>query len=182
MKTLITDRLELSAWKLGDAPDLFSYAKNPNVGPPAGWPPHRTIWDSVRLIVEVLKPGGTFAIRPKDTGKAIGTISLSEDEHRKGLRARELGYSMSEDYWGQGLMTEAAMAVIRHGFEELRLDMISVTTGPENLRSQSVIKKCGFTYEGTLRKAFAVYDGTVRDVMCYSMTKEEFFGEVKEVE
>lgn len=176
MKSLITDRLILSQWKLGDAKDLFSYAQNPNVGPAAGWAPHKTIWESRRLIIEFLKPNGVYAIRPKDTGKAIGTISLSEDKYRPGLRCKELGYSMSEGYWGQGLMTEAAKAVIKHGFEDLRLDMISVTTGPENEKSQNVIRKCGFKYEGTLRRAFLVYDRSVRDVMCYSLTREEYYG------
>lgn len=177
MKSLITERLVLSQWKLRDAKDLFSYAKNPNVGFPAGWAPHRSVWDSKRLIMEVLKPNRVFAIRPKATGKAIGTISLSEDKYRPGLRCKELGYSMSEEYWGQGLMTEAARAVIKHGFEDLRLDMISVTTGPDNEKSQSVIRKCGFKYEGTLRRAFLVYDRSVRDLMCYSLTKEEYYGD-----
>ena len=176
MKTLTTERLILSPWKLSDAADLFSYAQNPNVGPAAGWAPHRSIFDSVQLIVSVLKPGGVFAIRPKETGRAIGTISLSEDKHRPGLRSMELGYSMSEDYWGQGLMTEAAQAVIKHGFGNLGLDRISITTGPENTKSQNIIRKCGFTYEGTLRQAFLVYDGSVRDVMCYSLTREEYYG------
>lgn len=176
MKPLITDRLILSAWKLSDAADLFSYAKNPNVGPAAGWAPHRNILESMQLIMKVLKPGGVFAIRPRDTGKAIGTISLSEDKYRPGIRSMELGYSMSEDYWGQGLMTEAAQAVIKHGFSNLGLDRICITTGPENIKSQNIIHKCGFTYEGTLRQAFRVYDGSVRDIMCFSISKEEYYG------
>ncbi len=71
-------------------------------------------------------------------------------------------------------MTEAAMAVIRYGFEEMDLDMISISRNPQNTRSGRVIDKCGFTYEGTLRQAYKIYDGSVRDVACYSMTKEEY--------
>ena len=175
MITLTTERLVLTSWKLSDAADLFSYAKNPNVGPAAGWAPHRSIFDSIQLITTVLKPSGVYAIRPKGTGRAIGTISLSKDMHRPGLRSMELGYSMSEAYWGKGLMTEAVQAMIKHGFDNLGLDRISVTTGPENLKSQNIIKKCGFTYEGTLRQAFLVYDGSVRDVMCYSLTRDEYY-------
>lgn len=175
MKTLITERLMLTPWKLSDAADLFSYAKNPNVGPPAGWSPHQSVWESLQLIVTVLKPTGVFCIRPKDTGRAIGTISLSEDKYRPNIQSLELGYSMSEEYWGQGLMTEAVLAMVRHGFRNLGLDNITVTTAPDNLRSQNVIRKAGFTYEGTLRQAFRVYDGSVRDVMCYSMSRKEYF-------
>lgn len=174
MKTLVTERLILSRWKLSDAKSLFEYAKNPNVGPAAGWPPHPNLWYSLRLILQVLIPTGVYAIRDKKTGAAIGTISFSEDKFRPGIRSMELGYSMSEEYWGRGLMTEAVQEMIRHGFEDLRLDRISVCTGPENEKSQNVIRKCGFTYEGTLRKAFLVYDGSVRDVMCYSLAREEY--------
>lgn len=174
MKTLVTDRLILSRWKLSDARSLFEYAKNPNVGPAAGWPPHPNLWYSLRLILQVLIPTGVYAIRDKKTGAAIGTISFSEDKFRPGMRSMELGYSMSEEYWGRGLMTEAVREMIRYGFEELRLDRICVCTGPENEKSQNVIRKCGFTYEGTLRKAFLVYDGSVRDVMCYSLAREEY--------
>lgn len=175
MKTLTTERLMLTPWKLSDAADLFSYAKNPNVGPAAGWAPHRTIFDSVDLIMRVLKPQGVFCIRPKDTGRAIGTISLSEDMHRPGIRCMELGYSMDEDFWGYGYMTEAVRAVMKHGFGNLGLDRISVSTGPENEGSQNIIRKCGFTYEGTLRQAFRVYDGSIRDVMCFSISREEYY-------
>lgn len=175
MKTLTTQRLTLSRWKIRDAASLYEYAKNPNVGPAAGWMPHPDKWYSLRLILQVLIPGGVYAIRPKETGRAIGTISFTPDKYRPGMKSMELGYSMSEEYWGRGLMTEAVREMIRHGFEDLRLDVICVCTGPENSKSQNVIRKCGFTYEGTLRKAFHVYDGTVRDVMCYSLMKDEYY-------
>lgn len=175
MKPLETERLLLTGWKISDAPSLFEYAKNPNVGPAAGWRPHSTILDSLWLIVSFLIPGQVRAIRPKENGRAIGTISFSPDKFRPGMRSMELGYSMSEEYWGRGLMTEAAKEMIRYGFEELRLDNICICTGPENKKSQNIIRKCGFTYEGTLRKAFLVYDGTVRDVMCHSLTKAEYY-------
>lgn len=176
MKSIETERLMLTPWRLSDAADFYSYAKNPNVGPAAGWAPHNSIMESAQIILTVLKPTGVYAIRPKGTMRAIGTISLSPDKHRPGLLCRELGYSMSEKYWGKGLMTEAVQAIMKHGFGNLGLDRISVTTSPENEKSQNIIRKCGFTYEGTLRQAFLVYDGSVRDVMCYSITREEYYG------
>jgi putative acetyltransferase len=42
------------------------------------------------------------------------------------------------------------------------------------MRSKRVIEKLGFKYEGTIRKATKIYDGTIHDDLCYSMTKEEF--------
>ena len=176
MKTLTTERLLLSRWRLSDIPSLYEYARDPEVGPPAGWPPHQSIWDSISLVVKVLIPQGVYCIRPKDSGRAIGTISFSTDKYRPGVRSMELGYSISREYWGRGLMTEAVEAMIRHGFEDMGLDMISVTTGPDNERSQRVIEKCGFTYEGTLRRAFRLWDDNIRDLMCYSLMRDEYYG------
>jgi len=175
MKTLKTERLLLTRWRISDVFDLYSYASNPNVGRPAGWPAHTSIWESFLLIIRVLIPQGVYCIRPKGSGKAIGTISFSPDKHRPGIKSMELGYSISEDYWGMGIMTEAVEEMLRHGFDDLWLDMVFVTTGPDNDRSQRVIEKCGFTYEGTLRKAFRLWDDTLRDLRCYSMTRDEYY-------
>jgi RimJ/RimL family protein N-acetyltransferase len=71
-------------------------------------------------------------------------------------------------------MTEAAAEVIRFAFEELGLDQIGICTGPENLRSKRVIEKCGFRYEGTIRRTYKIYDGTLRDSLIFSMLREEY--------
>ncbi len=175
MRTLKTERLLLTRWRISDVFDLYAYASNPNVGGPAGWPAHRSIMDSLRLILQVLIPQGVYCIRPKGTGQAIGTISFTPDKHRPGVKSMELGYSISEKYWGMGLMPEAVAEMLRHGFEDMWLDMVCVTTGPDNERSQRVIEKAGFAYEGTLRKAFRLWDDTLRDLRCYSMTRDEYY-------
>ncbi len=177
MTKLETGRLLLTPWKKKDAADLYAYAKNPNVGPHAGWKPHADVRESKRIIKKIFMPSQVWAIRDKETGKVIGSIGLDEDKYRPRINSRELGYSMDEAYWGKGLMTEAAKEVIRYGFDTLKLDIICICTGPENKRSQSVIRKCGFTYEGTLRRAYKIYDGTVRDVLCHSLMREEYYGD-----
>jgi RimJ/RimL family protein N-acetyltransferase len=174
VKRIETKRLILNNWKRKDAEDLYQYAKNPNVGPHAGWKPHADLKESKFIIRHLFLENQVWAIRDKATGKAIGTIGFEPDKYRPSMKSKELGYSLSEDYWGKGLMTEAARAVIRHGFEAMNLDMISICTGPENKRSQRIISKCGFTYEGTLRRAYLIYDGTKRDVLCHSLMREEW--------
>jgi putative acetyltransferase len=116
----------------------------------------------------------SWAIVYKENGRVIGSIGFETDTKRPEINCKELGYALGEEYWGKGIMTEAALAVIRYGFEELALEIISIYRNPQNERSGRVIEKCGFTYEGTLRCANKVYDGTIRDVACYSMTKEEY--------
>lgn len=175
MRTIETERLILRAWAPQDVDDLFEYANNPNVGPHAGWKPHESKTESLEIMQTLfINQYQCWAVVYKEDGKVIGSIGFEYDKKRPGINCRELGYAMSENYWGKGIMTEAAIAVIRYGFEEMCLDMISICRNPMNVRSGRVIDKCGFTYEGTLRQAQKIYDGTVRDVACYSMTKEEF--------
>ena len=123
---------------------------------------------------EVFLVNTTWAIVHKATGRVIGSIGLEDDSIRKNIRSRELGYSLSEDYWGEGLMTEAAKRMIRYSFEETNITMLMIRTAETNRRSQRVIEKCGFRYEGTLRKSYRLYDGTVRDTRFYSMLREEY--------
>ena len=180
--TLETERLILRMWSKKDAPALYEYAKNPNVGPHAGWKPHESVRESRMIISELFLTNMCWAIVDKKTGKVIGSIGLEEDKFRPYIKSKELGYSLSEDYWKKGIMTEAAKCIIKHAFENLRLDVLMIRTGNANLRSQRVIEKCGFAYEGTLRKTYRIYDGSIREVRCYSMLKEEYkalYGEKK---
>lgn len=176
MMDLETDRLLLTAWTLSeeDIDGLYAYASNPNVGPNAGWKPHESKAESKKIIEALFLPNQVWAIREKATGRVIGSISLDPDRRREGVNSRELGYSLAEDCWGKGYMTEAAKAVIDYGFSKLELAVLAICTGPENKRSQRVIEKCGFSYEGRQRKGYRIYDGTDRDNLLFSMTREEW--------
>ena len=175
VKTIETERLRLRGWSIEDAGDLYEYAQNPNVGPHGGWKPHESLMESFTIITDLfLKKYYSWAIELKEEEKVIGSLGFEEDPRRLEINCLELGYAMGEPYWGKGYMTEAVQAAIRHGFEELGLAMISIYRNPQNARSGRVIEKSGFTYEGTLRKANVVYNGDIRDVACYSMTKEEY--------
>lgn len=159
-----------------DLNDFFEYSKNPRVGPSAGWKPHSDIKESLDILTDFIRQGNVWAIVDKLTGKMIGTIGLIKDEKRAGNpTVKMLGYALNEHYWGQGIMTEAARAVIAYGFEEMSLDMISIYHYTFNKRSKSVIAKCGFKYEGVLRKSAPSFDGReIFDEACYSLTKTEF--------
>lgn len=175
MKTLETERLILSKWHpRRDAKDLFEYAKGPNVGPNAGWAPHESIADSKMRIKKVFLKSGIWKISLKGEGKAIGSIGFENDLRRVDMKSKELGYSLSEEYWGRGIMTEAAREVLRYAFGELKLDVVSIVTTPDNRRSLRVIEKLGFIYEGTLRAGQMTYDGKIKDTMCFSMLRREW--------
>lgn len=175
---LETERLLLRPWTMEDLEDFNQYCQDAQVGPNAGWKPHESLEES-RGILEGWMQGAegeiNWAIVPKETGRASGSISLMKDGHRPGVpKCLELGYAMSREEWGKGYMTEAAKAVIAYGFENLDLAMISIYHYAYNHRSRRVIEKCGFTYEGTLRQGAFLYDGRIEDLCCYSMTAAEY--------
>ena len=169
-----TDRLILRMWAKKDAPALFEYAKDPDVGPNAGWKPHASVGESRMIIDQLFRHNMTWAIIEKSTGTIVGSIGFEEDKYRPNISSKEMGYSLAKRCWGNGYMTEAAKCLIRYGFEELKLEVLMIRTSETNRRSQRVIEKCGFTYEGTLRRAYRMYDNNLREVRCYSMLREEY--------
>ena len=174
MSIITTERLYLSPFQDSDAADFYAYAKNPNVGPIAGWAPHKSVEDTQEIMKAWFMHENAWTIRLKGEEKMIGVIALEHDKYRPDAKSKEIGYSLSEDYWGQGIMTEAAKAVMADGFDTLDLEIIGICTGEVNKRSQRVIEKCGFKYEGTIRKTYEIYDGSLRDSLVYSMLREEY--------
>ena len=85
-------------------------------------------------------------------------------------RSAEVGYSLSRDYWNQGIMTEALRAVIRFGFEELRLNRIEAQHELDNPASGQVMRHVGMQYEGTLRQRIK-NKGRFVDVALYAILR-----------
>lgn len=74
--TLETERLLLRPWREEDAEELYKYARDPEVGPAAGWPVHTSVDDSRGIIRNVLSAEGTFAVVLKETGLPVGSIGI----------------------------------------------------------------------------------------------------------
>ena len=168
-----TERLILRMWNRSDAAQLYDYAKDPDVGPNAGWKPHANVGESRMIIDNLFRTNETWAIVERETGVVVGSIGLEPDKYRPGVQSREMGYSLAKSRWGKGYMTEAAKKLISYAFDVLSLQILMIRTSETNIRSQRVIEKCGFKYEGTLRRAYRMYDGNIREVRCYSMLSEE---------
>ena len=177
MKELYTNRTLLKPWNLDYAEDLFEYAKDPDVGPMAGWKPHEDLEESRKIIKMFMEEDDTWAVIQKETGHVIGSVGLHRDPARNFPKeeVRMLGYVLGKDYWGQGLMPEVCREVIRFAFEELGLKVLSICHYTYNLQSKRVIEKLGFHYEGTLRKAGRLFNGREYDSSYYSITSEEYF-------
>jgi len=174
MVTLETERCILRPFEASDISDFFEYAKNPRIGPNAGWPPHNNIEESRKILESFMENEEVWAIIYKKDQKLIGSLGIHKDPLRSADDVKMLGYVLSEDYWGCGIMPEAAGVAIRYAFEELDISLLTVHHFSFNNRSKRVIEKCGFQYEGTLRHCSKIFDGSVYDLACYSMTRDEW--------
>lgn len=149
---LETERLILRPWEKADAEDLFEIAKDPRVGPSAGWRPHKNLAESYRVIGDVLIAPENYAMVLKETGELIGSVGLrsAEDSNlplQKG--EAELGIWLGVPYWGQEYALEASKAMIDHGFQDLGLARIFVCSFTNNENSDRVQQKVGFRYRRT---------------------------------
>lgn len=176
LPVLYTPRLILREICLGDAEDMFYYAQHPLVGPNAGWAPHTSIQETrrvIQLFLEAKKRGepGVFAIIDRQTGRMIGTIELFNLVF--GFKA-ELGYALSPDYWGRGIIPEAAESVLEYGFHVLQLKRIEASAFLTNYQSQRVCEKLGFIREGVARNGYLRYDGKIIDKEIFGLTDTEY--------
>ncbi|MBE6502155.1 MAG: GNAT family N-acetyltransferase [Methanobrevibacter thaueri] len=146
-----TPNLILRPWEESDAECLYHFAKNPNIGPIAGWPPHENVEDSLNIIRTVFSKRETYAVVKDDV--AIGCVGLlfhPDTNHWWGEGAVELGYWIGEEYWGNGYAFEASQALIRRAFDELDVDEIYASYRIENNQSKRVLEKLGFKYYSEL--------------------------------
>ncbi len=178
MERLETHRLILRPWQLNqrDAEDLYDYAKDPRVGPIAGWPVHQSMENSWTVLTQFVKDDEVLALEDRATGRVIGSIGLhrrSPEEVTAHLPHRELGYCLTPAFWGRGLMPEAAKACIQYGFESMGLAIIWCGHYEGNGQSRRVIEKCGFSYAFSRREG-ATQLPEKRLTHYYSLTREEW--------
>ncbi len=149
-----TERLMLRPWKEADLNDFYEYASVDGVGQMAGWLPHKSIEESREILSHFINGKHVFAL--EHNGKVIGSLGVEEYSEEKypelaETQGREIGYVLSKNYWGRGLMPEAVKAVIQWLFDEVKLDFITIGHFDWNNQSRRVIEKCGFQYAKTIK-------------------------------
>jgi len=160
---LETSRLILRPWKETDAESLYECAKNPLVGPAAGWPVHTSVENSLQLIQKVLSADEIYAVTMKNEGKAIGCIGLligNKSNFKIDENEAEIGYWLGVPYWGQGLIPEATHELMRYAFDELLIPTIWCGYFDGNEKSKRVQEKCGFRFHHTEEKYWPLTDET----------------------
>ena len=174
---LVTGRLLLRAWRESDAVMLYEYARDPEVGPAAGWPPHTSVEDSLNVIRTVFSTPETYAVVLKSTGEPVGSIGLllGKDSHVAVIRPdeAEIGYWIGRPYWGQGLIPEAMRRLLRRCFEDLGMSAVWCCHYDGNAKSRRVMDKCGFRFHHT-EEADVSSPGDARTEHFMRLTKEEW--------
>lgn len=146
---LSTPRLVIRPWSMTDLDDFYDYAKVDGVGEMAGWAAHKNKDETRQILERFIEGKITFAIVSQS--KVVGSIGIERyDEDMlpefSGKSGREIGYVLSKEYWGRGLMTEAVRRVVRWLFEEEQLDFVVAGHFVTNRKSQRVLEKCGFRH------------------------------------
>lgn len=171
---LTTPRLLLRPFREEDAEALYAYARNPRVGRAAGWKPHESAAESLEVIRTVFCGPHVFALTERESGRLIGAAGFTGGVLEETPAPQdEIGYSLSPEFWGRGLMTEAAEALLDFGFGDRGLAAVWCNHYEENHRSRRVIEKYGFRYLYT-RDVRDEPSGALRPACFYLLTREEW--------
>ncbi|MBE6940783.1 MAG: GNAT family N-acetyltransferase [Ruminococcaceae bacterium] len=172
-----TPRLILRPWKKTDLQDLFEYASVPGVGEMAGWTHHQSMEESASILDMFMEQKKTLALVLKEKGKVIGSLGIENVKEEPEIPAeflgREIGYVLSKNHWGKGLMAEAVKAVMEYCFTILRYDYLTCAHFVQNNQSRRVIEKSGFHYLKDVKHETRY--GTVEDTklyICYNPNSE----------
>lgn len=174
LKMLQTKRLILRKWQEADAENLYQYASDPDIGPIAGWKPHKSAAESLDIIRNVLNGAQCYAICEKENGRAIGSIELRLNGHTDMTDKDdecELGYWLGKPFWGRGYMPEAAEELLRYAFEDLKMSAVWCGYYDGNAKSKRVQERLGFVYHHTCDDVFVPMMNEVRVGHTNVMTK-----------
>jgi ribosomal-protein-alanine N-acetyltransferase len=169
---------------LKDIDDMYEYCSQDKVSQYVSWNTHTTKEDTREFLDNILKQYQEktalyWGIEWRENQKLIGTINfvMWNKKHHKA----EIGYILSPEYWGEGVMTEALNAVIRFGFEQMDLVRIEARCIDENIGSERVMIKNGMSFEGIQRNSMLT-KGKYRNIKWYSILREEISQEMDELQ
>ena len=163
----------LRQWRMEDAPAVAAACQDSEI---ARWlsfvPEPYTEADArfyVRDCIEAGEYRTPFAITDAETGDVIGSIDMRINRMKTG----HVGYWLAPEARGRGLTSAALLALSRWGFQGLGIGRVELVTDPDNIASQRVAEKAGFTREGVLRSILLNRDGSRGDGVMFSLLPGE---------
>ena len=174
---LETERLLLRPLSVSDAKDMYEYSSREEVTRYLLYSPHESLEYTERYL-NYLKnqyKQGLFvdwAVVLKESGKMIGTggYTWMDEKNQSG----EIGYVLSNDYWGKGYATEIAEELLSFGFNYLGANRLQARYIVGNDKSRHVMEKIGMLFEGVARSQLFV-KGTFKDIGSCAILQEEYF-------
>ncbi len=172
-----TERLILRRFQLSDAQAMYhNWAKDDEVTKYLTWPSHSDIEITEKIIESWInnyedESYYQWCIELKAIGEAIGSISVVNRDEK--VDSVEIGYCIGKAFWNQGITSEALGTVVKFMFDEIGVKRVEARHDTNNPNSGRVMLKCGFTYEGTKRKADINNQG-ICDAAIYGILKEEY--------
>ena len=112
-----------------------------------------------------------LAITLKDGDRLVGNCGLRRKPDNDW--EADIGYELNPEFWGNGYATEAAHALVNHGFRELGLHRISSWCIADNTASARLLERLGFRQEGRLRRN-EYFKGRWWDTLLYGLLREEW--------
>lgn len=145
---LTTARLVLRLFTMNDIEDLFVITNEPGI---FQYFPTKTAWDVEKVGRSIQHQSGHWekfgygqmAVTMRGSGQLMGWCGL---EYLSDTDETEVGYLLGGEFWGKGFATEAAIASVQFGLNQIGLKEIIGLTDPENIASQKVLQKCGMTF------------------------------------
>jgi ribosomal-protein-alanine N-acetyltransferase len=173
-ETLETKRLILRQITLDDAEDMFKFTSNSEV---ETWDPTDKTVEDTRNFIESLqkkyaaKEPALWGIVDKKNNQLIGYCGFTYLQPEESIV--DLEYAIDKPYWNKGLMPEALEAVLSFTFNILKINRIIAFTVLHNERSQRVLKKMGFKFEGLHREAGHTH-GAFWDMKSYALVRHDY--------
>lgn len=176
--TIIIDtnlRLELSADKHADALYNTININRKHLSGFLGWVDNMQSVEDSRTYLKncerLYGEGSEVSFVIFCTEKLVGRIGIHYINQQNKTGA--IGYWLSEQAQGNGIITKACKKLLNYGFHELHLNRIEIKAATENYKSQAIPQRLNFTREGTLRQAESIRHSFV-DLVLYSLLKSEW--------
>ncbi len=174
---LTTDRLVLRPVESTDAQKMFvNWTNNDNVARYTTWYAHESITVTEQYLDYVLSKypnENHYRWGIEYENELIGEISVVSGNDQLGIC--EMGYVLSEDYWGKGFMAESFQTVLKFLFNNVGYGKVVAGCDNLNIGSSKVMEKAGMKLEGVLRESILRKDGSYGDTLYYDILKDEFF-------
>jgi [ribosomal protein S5]-alanine N-acetyltransferase len=167
---LASERIRLRPFEATDFAAVHAYASDPEVTRFSAWGPNDAAATRAFLDLAIQRQVAqaahyNFAIVLRDSGELIGGCGIEVDSHQH--HRASFGYSSARQWWGRGLMTEAAQLVMAMAFDSLDVHRLEATCHPDNIGSIRVLEKTGLSFEGQLRDHMLMR-GQWRDSLLYA--------------